>query len=85
MGVGSKRLGERNDRRTVTADELMKKLLDHCRGRTLIIATHQLDWLEEMDQVALLDDGRLVAHGAHQRLMESCEPYRRLQALVPRL
>ena len=71
------------DRRT--ADELMKKLLDHCRGRTLIIATHQLDWLEEMDQVALLDDGRLVAHGAHQRLMESCEPYRRLQALVPRL
>jgi len=71
------------DRRT--AGELMERLLHHCRGRTLIIATHQLDWLQHMDQIALIDDGRLVAQGPHQRLLETCEPYRRLQALAPRL
>lgn len=33
------------------------------------------------DEILLLDDGRIVAHGSHEQLLQTCEHYRRLNAI----
>ncbi len=66
-----------------TAQCLMKGILAKYRHRTLVIVTHQLNELPLMDQVALLDNGRMMACGPHQELRERSEAYRTLLALAP--
>jgi ATP-binding cassette, subfamily B, bacterial len=38
--------------------------------------------VQEADQIAVLDAGRIVAVGTHQGLLGSSPEYRRLQALL---
>jgi len=66
-----------------TAHRFMKGVLAHCAHRTLVMISHQLNELPLMDQVVLLDGGRILASGNHQELLESSEPYRALMALAP--
>lgn len=33
------------------------------------------------DEILLLDDGQIVAHGSHEQLLQTCEHYRRLNAI----
>ncbi|MCB9489719.1 MAG: ABC transporter ATP-binding protein [Deltaproteobacteria bacterium] len=49
----------------ISAAELLAalKALAHS-GRTILFITHELDFLRDADEIAVLDQGRLVAHGA---------------------
>ena len=55
-------------------DELM-------RGRTTLIIAHRLSTIKHADQIAVLDQGKLVDVGNHQSLLETCELYQRLVEL----
>jgi ATP-binding cassette, subfamily C, bacterial CydC len=44
-----------------TATELLRDLLDATRGRTTLLITHQLDGLEDVDEIVTLAHGRVVA------------------------
>ncbi|XP_066299993.1 ATP-binding cassette sub-family C member 5-like [Branchiostoma lanceolatum] len=44
----------------------IKKML---RGKTVLLVTHQLQYLVDCDEVVLLKDGRIAAKGPHRRLM----------------
>ncbi|MGF1712673.1 ABC transporter ATP-binding protein/permease [Vibrio kagoshimensis] len=55
-------------------DELM-------RGRTTLIIAHRLSTIKHADQIAVLDQGKLVDVGDHQSLLETCELYQRLVEL----
>jgi len=55
-------------------EELMK-------GRTTIIIAHRLSTIQHADQIAVMDQGRLIEVGDHQSLMKSCELYQRLVEL----
>ncbi|MBW3696045.1 ABC transporter ATP-binding protein/permease [Vibrio sp. T187] len=55
-------------------EELMK-------GRTTLIIAHRLSTIKHADQIAVLDQGRLVEVGNHQSLLENCELYQRLVEL----
>ncbi len=66
-----------------TARRLMDELLEHCRNRTLILVTHQLELLPRMNQVVLLDQGRILARGSHREQQQSSGDYRRLLSLSP--
>lgn len=50
-------------------------------GRTTIIIAHRLSTIQHADQIAVLDQGRLVDVGRHSDLMQSCELYQRLVEL----
>jgi thiol reductant ABC exporter CydC subunit len=54
---------------TATADALTAELLDVTRGRTTLLITHRLTGLEEVDEVLVLDAGRVVERGAHADLL----------------
>jgi ATP-binding cassette, subfamily B, bacterial HlyB/CyaB len=50
------------------------------RGRTMIIVSHRLSSLTDCDQIAVLDQGRLVDIGPHDVLLTRCLIYRQLWA-----
>lgn len=56
-------------------EECIKKEL---KGKSVILVTHQLQYLEFCDSVLLLEDGELVASGHHQELMRDNERYAQL-------
>ena len=67
----------------LTARRLMKNLLAHCRNRTFVMITHQINELPDMDHVLLLDAGELKGYGSHEQLLTDVAEYRALQALAP--
>jgi ABC-type bacteriocin/lantibiotic exporter with double-glycine peptidase domain len=47
-------------------------------GRTMVVVSHRLSSLTEMDQTIVLDRGRVMDVGPHRDLVERCQVYRQL-------
>ncbi|XP_058296936.1 LOW QUALITY PROTEIN: ATP-binding cassette sub-family C member 12 [Hylobates moloch] len=56
-------------------EECIKKTL---RGKTVVLVTHQLQFLESCDEVILLEDGEICEKGTHKELMEERGRYAKL-------
>ncbi|XP_042549375.1 ATP-binding cassette sub-family C member 12 isoform X4 [Dipodomys spectabilis] len=56
-------------------EECIKKTL---RGKTVVLVTHQLQFLEYCDEVILLEDGEICEKGTHKELMEERGRYAKL-------
>jgi len=50
-------------------------------GRTTIIIAHRLATIRNADSIAVLEDGKLIAQGRHNELLENSPLYRRLSEL----
>jgi ATP-binding cassette subfamily C protein/ATP-binding cassette subfamily C protein CydC len=61
-----------------TADRLMADLLDATRDRTTLLVTHRLTGLEGVDEIIVLEEGRVVQRGPHERLVSEPGYYRDL-------
>jgi ATP-binding cassette subfamily B protein len=48
------------------------------QGRTMVVVSHRLSSLTEMDQIIVLDRGRVMDVGPHHALVERCPVYRQL-------
>jgi len=55
--------------------EALKRLM---QGRTTLIIAHRLATIMHADRILLIDNGRLVAEGTHQKLLSESELYKRL-------
>ncbi len=59
-----------------------KVILDHLRetraGLTTILIAHRISTVEKMDKIIFIDDGKILAVGAHEELYTTCEDYRRM-------
>ena len=63
-----------------TDREIREGLQEIMKGRTTIVIAHRLETLALADRVVLLDEGRVIADGAHEDLL--CQPaYRRALAI----
>ncbi|XP_076693670.2 ATP-binding cassette sub-family C member 11 [Callospermophilus lateralis] len=56
-------------------EECIRKTL---RGKTVILVTHQLQYLEFCDQIILLEDGKICENGTHGELMQKAGRYAQL-------
>jgi ATP-binding cassette subfamily B protein len=54
------------------------------RGRTTIVIAHRPATIALADRVVLLSDGRVVADGTHQSLLNSSAAYREVLAAASR-
>ncbi|MFF2958184.1 thiol reductant ABC exporter subunit CydD [Streptomyces sp. NPDC057963] len=61
-----------------TADALTADLLAATRGRTTVLITHRLQGLEAVDEVVVLDAGRVVQRGPYAGLAAEDGPLRRM-------
>ncbi len=48
------------------------------RGKTLVTVTHELQMIRDADVIIMVDQGRVLAQGSHEELMEHCSAYREL-------
>jgi ATP-binding cassette subfamily C protein CydCD len=68
----------------ITEKNLLDKLFPLMSGRSLLLITHRLVGLENMDEILVLDQGRIVERGSHADLLISGGLYRRLWDLQNR-
>lgn len=61
-----------------TADALTEDLLAATRGRTTVLITHRLAGLDAVDEVVVLDGGRVVQRGPYAALAGQDGPLRRM-------
>jgi ATP-binding cassette subfamily C protein CydC len=62
----------------LTERDLLATLLDLFRDRSLLLITHRLVRLEQMDEILVLDHGRIVERGPHIDLARSAGLYQRM-------
>jgi thiol reductant ABC exporter CydC subunit len=60
-------------RRALTAD-----LLHATEGRSVLFITHERDGLDQVDQIVVLDHGRVAEQGSHHQLRHAGGPYQRM-------
>lgn len=61
---------------TKTEKVIIDNLRENRRGRTTILIAHRISTVEKMDKIIFVDDGRIVAVGAHNELISSCPDYK---------
>ncbi|MEU9308185.1 thiol reductant ABC exporter subunit CydD [Streptomyces sp. NPDC048256] len=61
-----------------TADALTQDLLAATEGRTTLLITHRLAGLEAVDEVIVLDEGRVVQRGSYAALASAEGPLRQM-------
>ena len=62
----------------VTEDEIIRSVLARVAGKSLIWISHRLGGLEAMDEIVVLQNGRVVEHGPHAELSSGDSHYTRL-------
>ncbi|TVL03359.1 amino acid ABC transporter ATP-binding protein [Shewanella algae] len=61
------------DRRT--EQEILKLLLQFAKDKTLVMISHRLTGMAQMDAIHLLDEGKIVASGSHEQLLQESTAY----------
>ena len=61
--------------------EVQQALQELMRNRTTVIIAHRLSTILHADNIAVLDEGRIIATGTHDDLLKSCPLYARLASL----
>ena len=57
---------------------LRKALNDKTGESTVLIVTQRVATVKNADQILVLDEGKLVGHGTHHELMQTCETYQEI-------
>lgn len=47
-------------------------------GKTLIVIAHRLSTVKDSDQIFVVNDGNIAAHGTHKELLASCPLYKEM-------
>jgi ATP-binding cassette, subfamily C, bacterial CydC len=63
---------------TVTERELLASVWEAARDRAVLLITHRLVGMEEVDEILILDAGRVVERGTHEQLRAAGGLYSRM-------
>lgn len=61
-----------------TEYELKETMLQLFNGKLVFFATHRLHWMLDMDQIIVLDQGKIVEIGSHEQLIRQNSTYYQL-------
>jgi ATP-binding cassette subfamily B protein len=61
-----------------TDAQLREALAKNIRGATVIMVAQRVSTIRDADQILVLEDGKIVARGTHESLLDSSETYREI-------
>ena len=61
-----------------TDARLRQAIRDHHSDSTLIVIAQRVSSIMNMDEILVLDEGRMIGRGTHAELLESCPAYREI-------
>ena len=61
-----------------TEQEIKRALREVMADRTTFVIAHRLSTITLADEIVVLEDGRIVAHGSHDELLEESDLYREI-------
>ena len=59
-----------------TDASVRKAIREHHGDTTTIIVAQRISSIRNLDQIIMLEEGRILGHGTHAELMETCPAYR---------
>ncbi|NJL93348.1 MAG: ABC transporter ATP-binding protein [Anaerolineae bacterium] len=65
---------------SATEDQIQKAIWKAAAGRTTLLITHRLSQIRWADLILVMRNGRIVAQGDHDTLLQTSEAYRRIFA-----
>lgn len=65
---------------SATEDRIQRAIWAAAQGRTTVLITHRLSQIRWADQIVVIKQGRVVAQGKHEDLLETSESYQRIFA-----
>lgn len=65
----------------VTERRILNHLFQELKGKTVLMITHRLIALDHLDQILVLDRGKIVERGTHQVLLRQKDLYHRMWTL----
>ena len=66
---------------TNTERSILTNLHDTRQGKTTILIAHRISTVENLDLLLFLEEGRLIAAGSHEELLQTCPAYRTMAQL----
>lgn len=66
---------------TKTEKTILNNLRETRQGKTTILIAHRISTIEGMDKILFIDEGKMIAIGKHEELIETCEEYRKMVEL----
>ncbi|PNV62079.1 hypothetical protein C0033_10520 [Clostridium sp. chh4-2] len=60
------------------AENVQKEIMDAAENKTVIIITHKLTSVFNLDKIFVIDDGKIAAIGTHRELLSGCDVYIKL-------
>ena len=66
---------------TDTEKVILKNLKESREGKTTILIAHRISTIKELDKIVFVEDGRIIAVGPHDELIETCPAYARMVEL----
>jgi ABC-type multidrug transport system fused ATPase/permease subunit len=61
-----------------TESQIKAALAEVMEGRTTFVIAHRLSTIALADEVVVIEDGRVAAHGTHEQLLDDSELYREI-------
>lgn len=66
---------------TKTERTLLENLRSERMGKTTILIAHRISTIEQMDKILYIEEGKVIAVGTHEQLLENCPAYKMMNEL----
>ena len=66
---------------TDTERIILNNLKQTRAGKTTILIAHRVTTIKDLDKIIYLDNGKVLAVGTHQELLDNCEEYQNMVEL----